>query len=127
MQGWQHAAGCSAAVAWPRPQLPPVRLSKTNTRHTGRPDDDDGADERLNADLTAELHFGGGFIRKDTPTAVPGNHFEGAEPERRRSKKEARSRSDALVVDALASTLVKRLRTLGICEACGVTACVMYS
>ena len=62
---------------------------------TGRPDDEDDEDDnRMNADMTAQLHFGGGFIRKDTPTAAPGgggDDNEQGDPGRRRSKKEARS------------------------------------
>lgn len=45
-------------------------------------------DERLNAQMTGELNFGGGFVRKEVPTTAP----EGAgvdEPgEHRRTKKE---------------------------------------
>ncbi len=55
---------------------------------TGRPGDED--DDRLNADMTAELHFGGGFIRKDTPTAAAGGDGDDGQgdPGRRRTKKE---------------------------------------
>ena len=59
---------------------------------SGRPGDDDADedDDRLNADMTAALHFGGGFIRKDTPTVAPtGDGDEQGDPGRRRSKKEA--------------------------------------
>ena len=52
--------------------------------------DDEEMDERLNAQMTGELHFGGGFVRKAVPTEAP----DGAgvdEPERRRTKKEVRA------------------------------------
>ena len=117
---------------------PGGRLSKNNMLRTGRPDDEDGEDERLNADLTAELHFGGGFIRKDTPTAAPDDDAEGIEPERRRSKKEARSRllpiqtylidhnSPPVCSVVLSWPLSSESAEGGanMCEACGVKACL---
>ena len=52
-------------------------------------------DERLNAQMTGELHFGGGFVRKEVPTQAP----DGAgvdEPEHRRTKKEVGTHSFTL-------------------------------
>ena len=59
---------------------------------SGRPDDEDEeADDSLNENFTTELHFGGGFIRKDAPTPAPADDDDDGQgaPGRRRSKKEA--------------------------------------
>ncbi len=77
-------------------EAPAVCTERCARLHEGRPGDmDDEDDERLNADMTAELHFGGGFIRKDTPTAAPAGNDDDKQgvSGRRRTKKEARSLS----------------------------------
>ena len=53
----------------------------------GMPSDDDGGDDRVDAELTGELHFGGGFVRKASAATAD----EEAPAERHRTKKEVSS------------------------------------
>lgn len=55
--------------------------------------DDEEMDERLNAQMTGELHFGGGFVRKAVPTEAPADAGVDDPLEHRRTKKEVRGRS----------------------------------